>query len=55
MKIFLFIIAILSILLGFGILASAKGAIHEIEGFMLFLIAIVAFSGAGIIKAIQKS
>ena len=55
MKIFLFIISVLSVLIGFAIFAGAKGAIHEIEAFMLFLIATVSFSAAGIIEAIQKS
>ena len=55
MKYFLLIVAVLSILGGFMILASAKSAIHEIEAFMLFLIGTVSFSGAGIIEAIQKS
>ena len=39
-------------LAGAGIFAAAKGAIHEIEAFILFLIAAVLFSAAAVIDAI---
>lgn len=54
MRVILFILAILALLAGFGILAGAKSAIHEIEGFVLFTIAAVLFSGACILDAILQ-
>lgn len=53
MRIMLFILAILAFLAGFGILASAKSAVHEIEAFVLFATAAVLFGSAGIIEAIN--
>lgn len=52
MRVLLFIAAVLAFLAGVGILVSAKSAVHEIEGFILFLIAAVCLSGAGIIEAV---
>ena len=54
MRIFLFILCVLSFLAGFMILAGAKSAIHEIEGFLLFLISAVFLVGAAIIDAIHS-
>ena len=54
MTIFLFIGSITSFLLGALIFAGSKSAIHEIEGFQLFLISSVLFTGAAIIDAINK-
>lgn len=53
MRILLFLLAILTFLAGCGILAGAKSAIHEIEGFILFLMSAVFISGAGIVEAIN--
>jgi len=53
MRLFLFILAILAFLVGVGIFASDKSVIHEIEAFSLFIISIIAFSGAGIIESIN--
>jgi hypothetical protein len=36
-------------------MASAKGAIHEIEGFMLFLISAVLLIGGAVIEALGRS
>jgi hypothetical protein len=53
MRILLFILAILAFLAGASIFAAAKSAIHEIEGFMLFLISAVFISGAGVVEAVN--
>lgn len=53
MRILLFILAILAFLAGASILATAKSAIHEIEAFVLFLIAAVFISGAGVVEAVN--
>jgi hypothetical protein len=53
MRITLFILAIFSLLVGFAVLGSAKGAIHEIQAFVLFVIASILFSSAAIIGAIN--
>lgn len=52
MRVLLFVAAVLAFLAGVGILVSAKSAVHEIEGFILFLIAAVCLSGAGVIEAV---
>jgi len=54
MKIVLFVLAILAFLSGFGILASAKSAIHEIEAFVLYIVSAVFFSGSAIVGAINR-
>jgi hypothetical protein len=54
MRILLFLIAVLAFLSGMGILASAKSAVHEIEGFILFLLAAICLSGDGIIEAVLR-
>lgn len=54
MKYVLIVIGALMIFSGFGILSSAKSAIHEIEAFIMFLIASVLISSASIIMAIEK-
>ena len=53
MRVFLFILCILSFLAGVMIFAAAKSAIHEIEAFLLFLIGAVFLVGAAIVKAIH--
>ena len=53
MRVFLFLVALLALLAGFGILFNAKSAIHEIEAFILFLIAAVCLSGGATVEAIN--
>jgi hypothetical protein len=52
MRLILFLLAIVAFLAGFGILAAAKSAVHEIEGFALYIVAAVLFSGAAIVDAL---
>jgi hypothetical protein len=54
MRIFLFILCVLSFIAGLMILAGAKSAIHEIEAFLLFLIGAVFLVGAAIVEAIHS-
>ena len=54
MKYVLIVFGALMIFSGFGILSSAKSAIHEVEAFIMFLIASVLISSASIIMAIEK-
>ncbi len=54
MRILLWILAIVALLVGAIIFAAAKSAIHEIEGFMLFLISAVFISGAGVVEAVNR-
>jgi hypothetical protein len=54
MRIVLFLLCVLSFLVGFIILAAAKSAIQEIEGFLLFLISAVFLVGAAIVDAIKS-
>lgn len=54
MRVILFVFAVLAFFAGFGILSGATSAIHEIEGFVLFTIAAVFFSGACIVDAILQ-
>ena len=53
MAVFLFILAVLAGAFGALILASAQSAIHEIEAFMLFLIAAVFIVGACVVDAVK--
>ena len=53
MRVFLFILCILSFLAGVMIFPVAKSAIHEIEAFLLFLIGAVFLVGAAIVEAIH--
>jgi len=54
MRIFLLLLCLLSFLSGLLVLASAQGAIHEIEAFLLFLIGAVFLVGAAIVEAIGR-
>ncbi|MDB5384790.1 MAG: hypothetical protein JWM11_436 [Planctomycetaceae bacterium] len=54
MRNFLFLLSGLAFLVGMAVLIAAKSAIHEIEAFILFLIAAVLFVGAAVVKAIMK-
>jgi hypothetical protein len=53
MKYLLYIFSVLAFFAGFSILSQAKGAIHETESFVLFLISAVFFSSAAIVGAIN--
>lgn len=55
MKLVLQIITVISILAGLAIFSSANSAIHEIEGFLLFLISAVFLSAIAIISTIEKA
>ena len=52
MRFILFALSFVAFLAGSAVLASSKSAIHEIEGFMLFVVSAVCLSGAGIVEAI---
>jgi hypothetical protein len=54
MRVFLFILCILSFLAGFMVFAGAKSAIHEIEAFVLLPIGAVFLVGAAIVEAIHS-
>ena len=54
MRVILFILSIVAFLAGVGILAAAQSAIHEIEGFVLFLISAVFIDGAAIVEAVSS-
>jgi len=54
MKFILFVLSVLAFLAGFIILVSAKSAIHEIEGFVLYIVSAVLFSGAAVVDAINQ-
>lgn len=53
MRVLLFLFAVVALLAGAGILNAAKGALHEIEAFILFLIGAVFISGAGVVEAVS--
>lgn len=53
MRWFLFGLAIIAFLSGITILAAATSALHEIEAFIVFVIAAVLLSGAAIVDAIH--
>ena len=55
MRTLLFILSVIAFLVGGIILVGASGAIHEIEGFLLFLISTVLLSGAAIVEAINAA
>ena len=54
MRIILFVLTIMAFIAGGSILATAKSAIHEIEAFVLFLIAAVFLSGAAIVESVNR-
>ena len=53
MKVLLFIVSLLTFFGGFFILLNAQSAIHEIESFLLFLIATVFMCTAAILEALH--
>jgi hypothetical protein len=50
----LFILSVLSLFTAWGILMKATSAIHEIEGFIFYLITAVLFVGAAVVDALNK-
>ena len=52
MKVLFIVLALLAGLLGFTIFSMAESAIHEIEAFVLFLVASVFMVGAGVGEAV---
>lgn len=54
MRVLLAVLAVLAVLSGLGVLTGAKSAVHEIEGFILFLIGAVCLTGAGIIESVSR-
>ncbi len=54
MKTLLLVLAVLAFISGFGILGSAKSAIHEIEAFVLYIVSAVLFSGSAIVGAVNR-
>jgi hypothetical protein len=55
MRYVLFALSILALLVGSGIFAVAESALHEIEGFLLFLISAILLAGAAIVEAIHST
>lgn len=53
MRLFLFLGSLIAGAWGCLVLAMAKSAIHEIQSYMMFLIAAVLFSSSAIIDAIM--
>ncbi|AMV20634.1 tetratricopeptide repeat protein [Planctomyces sp. SH-PL14] len=53
MRIILIALCTIALFFGIALLGAARSAIHEIEAFVLFLIAAVLLSGAGIIEAVN--
>jgi len=51
----LFLLSLLAFVFGAGIFSMAKSAIHEIEGFLLFIISSILLVGAAIIEALKAS
>lgn len=54
MKVLLFLLAIAAAVVGVLILQNAKSAIHEIEAWILFLIAAVFLVGAAIVESLAS-
>jgi len=54
MSVILFILGLLALFGGVIILLLAKTALHEIEGFILFLISAVLISGSSIVEAVNS-
>ncbi|MBM2834808.1 MAG: hypothetical protein HW406_1969 [Candidatus Brocadiaceae bacterium] len=54
MSIALLAVGIIVFLCGCSILSVAKSSIHEIEAFILFLIATVLFTGAAIVSSLKS-
>lgn len=54
MKILLFVLSAISFFAGVGIFSISKSAIHEIEGFILLLIAAIFLTGSSIVESINS-
>lgn len=54
MRVVLFLLAIVVVLFALVVLSAASGALHEIEAFILFLIAAVLLIGAAIVDALLQ-
>ena len=54
MRVFLFLLSVLSFFAGGLIFIGSKSAIHEIEAFVLFLIAATLLSGAAVVGALNR-
>ena len=53
MRIFMFVSGVLVGLGGLAVWGSAESAIHEIEAFILFVVAAVLISGAAIVEVLN--
>lgn len=53
MRVFLFLVSVFSFLVGLGIIVTTEGAIHEIEGFLFFVISAVLLSGAAVVESLK--
>lgn len=54
MKTLLLVLAVLAFISEFGILGSAKSAIHEIGAFVLYIVSVVLFSGSAIVGVVNR-
>ena len=54
MQFIVYVLSVLAFLMGCFVLLAAKGAIHEIGGFVLLVISAVLLSGGAIIGAIYR-
>ena len=54
MRVFLFLLSLVSFLAGSSVLLGASSAIHEIEAFVLFLIAATLLSGAAVVEGLNR-
>jgi hypothetical protein len=53
-KTLLFVLAVLAFLAGAMVLVGAQSAIHEIEGFVLFVCSAVFLAGSAIVEAVNQ-
>ncbi len=53
MRLILFLLAVVAFVGGGSIMTVAQSAVHEIEAFILFLVAAVFLSGAAIVEALN--
>jgi hypothetical protein len=54
MKVFLLVLAFLAFCFGFLQFVTSKSEIHEVEAFVLILVAATLFAGATIIEAVER-
>jgi len=55
MRFIIFLLSGAAMFAGMMIMLASKSAIHEIEAFVLFLIAAVLLSGAAIVRSLEKN